>query len=254
MDPFYPVRHFWESLRVAFYNAVSASWILCLDESMVKWQGRGMPGLMVILRKPTPVGLELHTVCCALSGILVNFEVYEGKTAMESFKWCPKSKGKEMKYPKAVALTLRLSEPWHGRGKVFICDSWFGSVICAIALWMHGVFSIMNVKHATKLYPKEELLEYVGEIKGNSEEARQQRRARRGRSLAFSQQLKAGGKTLTLLAAGNNKKVPLLLISTASTMLPAEEHKKSWRVLKADGTYEVRTLTTAQTQVGVYYE
>eukprot|EP00965_Chrysotila_dentata_P197824 6178418-Pleurochrysis_carterae.AAC.3 len=55
---------------------------MVLDESMVRWMGTGMPGLMVILRKPTPVRLELHPLCCALSGILINFEVYEGKEAM----------------------------------------------------------------------------------------------------------------------------------------------------------------------------
>ena len=43
-----------------------------------KWMGRGMPGLMVVLRKPTPVGLEIHTLCCAICGVMIWFEVYEG--------------------------------------------------------------------------------------------------------------------------------------------------------------------------------
>lgn len=82
-DPFAPTRKFWDHLRAAFYFAMVASWLICLDESMVRWTGRGMPGLMVILRKPTPIGLELHTLCCcALCGVLVWFEVYEGKEAM----------------------------------------------------------------------------------------------------------------------------------------------------------------------------
>ena len=51
---------------------------MLLDESMVRWEGAGMPGLMVVLRKPTPIGLELHTLCCALCGVLIWFEVYEG--------------------------------------------------------------------------------------------------------------------------------------------------------------------------------
>ena len=59
-DPFAPTRRFWDSLRAGFLYAMNVGWLLCLDESMVKWTGRGMPGLMVILRKPTPVGLELH--------------------------------------------------------------------------------------------------------------------------------------------------------------------------------------------------
>lgn len=69
-DPFRLTRRWWDSLRDAFERAVTCGWLMVMDESMVRWMGRGMPGLMVILRKPTPVGLELHTLCCALSGIL----------------------------------------------------------------------------------------------------------------------------------------------------------------------------------------
>lgn len=69
-DPFRRTRRFWDALRDGFHAAVSCSWLMCLDESMVRWMGAGMPGLMVVLRKPTPIGLELHTLCCALSGIL----------------------------------------------------------------------------------------------------------------------------------------------------------------------------------------
>eukprot|EP00965_Chrysotila_dentata_P025079 831519-Pleurochrysis_carterae.AAC.1 len=53
-DPFHPVRLFWDSLRDAFCGAITCSWLLVLDESMVRWMGRGMPGLMVVQRKPTP--------------------------------------------------------------------------------------------------------------------------------------------------------------------------------------------------------
>ena len=106
-DPFAPTRRFWDHLRTAFYFAVAASWLLCLDESMVQWTGRGMPGLMVILRKPTPIGLELHTLCCALCGVLCWFEVYEGKEPMAK-------KPFNDKYPKSIALSLRMLQPFFG--------------------------------------------------------------------------------------------------------------------------------------------
>ena len=51
---------------------------------MVKWLGQGMPGFMVVKRKPTPKGLELHTMCDAGTGIMIYFEVYEGKVAMST--------------------------------------------------------------------------------------------------------------------------------------------------------------------------
>mmetsp|Transcript_56077 Transcript_56077/g.122080 ORF Transcript_56077/g.122080 Transcript_56077/m.122080 type:complete len:253 (+) Transcript_56077:606-1364(+) len=106
-DPFKPVRRFWDSLCESFHNAVVCSWLMVLEESMVQWEGRGMPGLMAVARKPTPVGLELHTLCCGLCGILLWFEVYEGKEAMARKKY-------NDLYTKSIALTLRMCEPFFG--------------------------------------------------------------------------------------------------------------------------------------------
>uniref|UniRef100_A0A7S3AX02 PiggyBac transposable element-derived protein domain-containing protein n=1 Tax=Haptolina ericina TaxID=156174 RepID=A0A7S3AX02_9EUKA len=246
-DPFQLTRRFWDALRDAFYQAVTASWLLVLDESMVQWQGRGMPGLMVILRKPTPIGLELHTLCCALCGILVWFEVYEGKEAMATKEFCNE-------YGKSIALTLRMCKKFFGTARVLVADSWFGSVACAIALHTKGIFAVMNVKTATTNYPKDELMEEVGEIKGKSAEAKKQRRERRGKQVAFTQEVEVGGdRKVTLLAAGNNKKVPLLLICTAFTMLPGEEHNKVWKVNQADGSVELHSLKTEQPEVHALY-
>eukprot|EP00965_Chrysotila_dentata_P016952 562191-Pleurochrysis_carterae.AAC.2 len=83
-DDLLQVRRMWDDRRKVFLSRVTPGWFIIVDESMVKWVGRGMPGLMVVPRKPTPMGLELHTVCCAMSGILVNFEVYEGHKRMET--------------------------------------------------------------------------------------------------------------------------------------------------------------------------
>ena len=246
-DKFIKTRFFWECLRDGFYAAVTASWLLVLDESMVKWMGHGMPGLMVILRKPTPIGLELHTLCCALCGILVWFEVYEGKEAMASADYCDE-------YPKSIALTLRMLEPFFGSSRVLIADSWFGSVACAVALYTQHIFCIMNVKTATKNFPKGEMMEVVDEIKGKSAEAKKQRRERRGAQIAFTQKVRIGEeKELTLLAAGHNKKVPLLLICTAFTMLKGKDHNKVWKVNEADGSVTQHQLTTKQPDVHALY-
>eukprot|EP00965_Chrysotila_dentata_P020667 684307-Pleurochrysis_carterae.AAC.3 len=83
-DPFQAVLCMWDICRSVFLANVLPSWLLFVDELMVKWVCRKMPGPMVVPRKPTLMGLELHTVCCAVSGILVNFEIYEGKERMEA--------------------------------------------------------------------------------------------------------------------------------------------------------------------------
>ena len=240
-------RRFWYALRDAFYSAVTASWLLCMDESMVRWMGVGMPGLMVILRKPTPIGLELHTMCCAVCGILVFFEVYEGKAAMEKKEYCDK-------YPKSVALTLRMTKKFFGTSRVVIADSWFGSVANAIALYTVGLFCIMNVKTAHTNFPKDQIMEEVAEIKGNTADAKKRRQERRGKKIAFTQTVQvSGGRDVTLLAAGHNKKVPLLVIATTSTMLPGEEHNKAWKVNHADGSVEMHSLKTPQPAVHALY-
>ena len=106
-DPFLPVACMWESFRVHLTKAVTPGTLLLLDESMVKWVGRNMPGLMVVQRKPTPMGAELHTLCCAHSGIMVNYELYEGKARMEKKEFTNV-------HPKHVALTLRCLKPYFG--------------------------------------------------------------------------------------------------------------------------------------------
>lgn len=114
-DPFKPVMRMWDSCRAQFNKVVTPGWLLCLDESMVAWQGRGMPGFMVVPRKPTPFGLEIHTCCCAQSGILVNFEVYEGKVAMEQKEFVGDTTDLGV-INKSTALTLRCVKPYFSSG------------------------------------------------------------------------------------------------------------------------------------------
>eukprot|EP00965_Chrysotila_dentata_P232476 6198987-Pleurochrysis_carterae.AAC.4 len=92
-------------------------------------------------------------------------------------------------YPKSIALTLRMVKPFfcsvcthfiahtfcvclhrcaatrlqlpvttlstvcRVQARVFIADSRFGSVACAMALFKHGIYAVMNVKTATKNFP-----------------------------------------------------------------------------------------------------
>ena len=137
-DKFDKVRYFWYSLRDGFLAAVTPGWIMCLDESMVKWLGRNMPGFMHVQRKPTPKGLELHTLCCALCGILVWFEVYEGKEAMEKKEHCAEQKvllGASGPW-RSIALTLRMIPSiLRNSGRVLIADSWFGRASWPCTRW-----------------------------------------------------------------------------------------------------------------------
>eukprot|EP00965_Chrysotila_dentata_P203036 6181479-Pleurochrysis_carterae.AAC.1 len=46
-DDFRVVRRMWEDCRAVFVRNLSPGWLIIIDESMVKWVGREMPGLMV---------------------------------------------------------------------------------------------------------------------------------------------------------------------------------------------------------------
>ena len=112
----------------------------------------------------------------------------------------------------------------------------------------------MNVKTAHRGYPKDDLLAEVGEVKGNTPEAKKLRAEKRGKQAAFTQEFTvAGGQKVTVLAAGHNKKLPLLLVGTHSSMLPGTEHKKVWQAPQADGTMQWYSRVTPQTQIHSLY-
>ena len=251
-DPFNRTRRFWDALRDAFCAAVVCSWIMCLDESMLKWLGQGMPGFMYVQRKPTPKGLELHTLCCGVCGILLWFEVYEGKKAMEKKEKCAEQKrllGASGPW-RSVALTLRMVEPWISTGRVLIADSWFGSVPCILALYTVGIFAVMNVKTAHKGFPKDLLLSKLGFDK----KTKLCPKARRGEAFAYTRTYDLGETgECTVLAAGHNSKKPVLVVSTAGTMLPATDYTKTWTFVNAIGELVKYTVRVATTMVHAMY-
>mmetsp|Transcript_68732 Transcript_68732/g.136170 ORF Transcript_68732/g.136170 Transcript_68732/m.136170 type:complete len:153 (-) Transcript_68732:696-1154(-) len=130
----------------------------------------------------------------------------------------------------------------HTQGQILIADSWFGSVSACLHLLNVKIFSVMNVKTGCSGYPKDAMLKEVGEIKGASTAAKAQRAQRRGKQIAFTKAFTLGRDTVTLVAGGHNKKVPLLLIASASSMLPGNTHVKRWTTTSAQGIEAVHEL------------
>ena len=126
---------------------------------------------------------------------------------------------------------------------------------CALALFERAIFAVMNVKTAHKGYPKDNLvLEEVGEVKGNTAEAKRLRAEKRGKQAAFWQEFDAAGdRQVTVLAGGHNKKLPLLLVGTYSNMLPGDDHKKVWQAPLADGTMQWYSRVTRQPRMHALY-
>lgn len=86
-DPYAPIRG-----GVNGYNENRARTIilrraLTADETMSAFKPRtsktgGLPHLSFIKRKPKPLGTELKTLCCGISGVILRLEIQEGKGPM----------------------------------------------------------------------------------------------------------------------------------------------------------------------------
>ena len=118
---------------------------------MVSWTGKGMPGFMVVGRKPWPKGREYHTIVCNETNVLCNAELYEGAINMKNKEYTDK-------YMSTAALTLRMSKPWHNQGKVICYDSGFGGIEMVKANLDAGVYVVCQCKGIFSKTPKELVL------------------------------------------------------------------------------------------------
>ncbi|XP_045778132.1 uncharacterized protein LOC123876048 [Maniola jurtina] len=140
---------------------------ITVDESMFAWYGRGayfkdgMPAVMKIKRKPKGVGCEVKTACDSGTNIMIRMEINEGKESMSAKKW-------QRELGAGTATTLRLTEPWHGSGRIVVGDSWFASVKTAVELSKVGLYFIGLVKTAHSFYPSSEMATRCPSHKGAS--------------------------------------------------------------------------------------
>ena len=112
------------------------------DKSMSKWVSKfTCPGFMCVPKKPWPFGNEYHTICCAISGIMYQVELVEGKD--ERLERCTKE---YEDCRKIVGLLMRLIKPIWGSGRTVILDSGFCVLKELIELRKKGVFASMLIK------------------------------------------------------------------------------------------------------------
>jgi hypothetical protein len=108
---------------------------------------------------------------------------------------------------------------------------------------VHPTRRTANVKTAHRGYPKECLLDLLGYDK----KTKLCPKDRRGQSFGLTRTYSLDAGPCTVLAAAHNSKKPVLLVSTASTMLPADDYTKTWTIMNALGElikYTIRVPTT----------
>lgn len=91
---------------------------------------------------------------------MLRIEICEGKEEHTKHKW-------HAEYGHTTATTLRLTEPWHGSGRVVFGDSWFAGVKTAEAMLLHGLHFMGDVKTNTKRFCAAELVAATGPASGD---------------------------------------------------------------------------------------
>jgi hypothetical protein len=72
-------------------------------------------------RKPEPLGVECKCTNDALSSMMLYIEICEGK-----LRHVDQKHYHELGH--TTATRLRITEPWHGSGRVVFGDSWFAGL------------------------------------------------------------------------------------------------------------------------------
>jgi hypothetical protein len=221
-DKWGPIRGLVAAFNKAREEGFKPGWRMCLDESVSAWRGSngevragGMPHVVKIVRKPKGVGCELVDIADAESGVIMRLEIAEGKDAERAKEYAGD-------FGHGTAVTLRLTKPWHGSGRLVVADSAFASVKTAVRMRKVGMHFIGMVKTAHSKYPKK----YFDAMK------RELGVLERGdmRSLTAT----VDGEDIAAHCWFDNK--PKQFVATCGTTIVGEPHsKKRWRN-NEDGT------------------
>lgn len=195
------------------------------DGTDFKWTAEGMPHVTKIARKPKGIGCELKSACDGESGIMLRLEIQEGAEAMKDKKWANM-------YKYHTAVTLRLTEPWHGSNRTVNGDSAFASFVTAIALLGVGLFFRGIVKTASSLFPMKWFKRW-----GDTN-------PRRGANVQVKTTTIVGGVSRAVMAIGWMCKLPKYFVSTCGNGLAAAVQKvqRTKRVL-VEGIWDTEHYT-----------
>ena len=236
------------------FNALQRKFVdqgteVVIDESMGKWipffenTPEGVPHLSKIIRKPQGIGVEYKNVADAQTGIMLFLEIQEGKEAMAGKRYCDR-------YPKSVALTLRMIEFLHGRGHVIHGDSAFASVATCTALLEHSTYFSGLLKTAHKEFPRK----FCQEMAFSAQ-------AKHGDTVTIRTEKKVHGVSKYIYGhvwnePGSEGAPKKIIISTWNHSMSVDDHaRKRWHLNETTGESEIITRTVPRTHmIKSYFE
>lgn len=209
-DKFVFVREFLAAWNANMQEQFIPSFLMCLDESMVQWLNKWTcPGWVHLPRKPHPFGNEYHTIACAVTHIIFQVELVEGKDRPTEL---PKPEF-EAELGKMGGLIMRMTKPVWYSNRIVIMDSAFCQLKALISLQKHGVYATVVIKKR-RYWPKY--------IDGDAMDAIVEKDP-----VGTAKCLKGtlDGVPFTLVALRDTKHV-LKLASTCGSMEPVKETKR----------------------------
>ena len=141
-------------------NSFRPSYLGTMDETGPAWHGEEgeddynkCPQVTIVLRKPEPVCAEFNDIACAMSRVMVKIEFEKGKEYHASEKYM------DVVGSYNAAMTTRLVQPFANANAACYGDSRFGSVKAAYhSKKIHDVHTAFDIKTATGLFPRKELV------------------------------------------------------------------------------------------------
>ena len=78
-SPLFKVNKVLDTVGKGIRSAWNAGKRVTIDESMIKYMGRAVPFVQYMPAKPIKHGLKVYCLCCAVSGVMLAYQVYTGK-------------------------------------------------------------------------------------------------------------------------------------------------------------------------------
>ena len=140
--------------------AFQPSELLCVDESISRWYGkgghwinRGLPMYVAIDRKPEN-GCEIQTAACGRSGIVIRLKLVKNSEEEDHQQQVTEeSAADEQTLLHGASVMKELVLPWLHTDRIVCGDSYFASVPAAQMLSRNGMRFIGVVKTATRQFP-----------------------------------------------------------------------------------------------------
>lgn len=144
-DPLYKIRPIIDELQRSFSRCFYPFRNLCIDESLMLFKG-WLSFKQFIPAKRNRFGIKSFVLCDCLTGYILNFIVYTGKTT--------DSNGQSNDdLGKSGSVVMTLLEPYLEQGHTVFVDNWYASPALFTKLQHHKTNACGTVKKTVKICP-----------------------------------------------------------------------------------------------------